>query len=258
MSGNERVTIVTGASRGIGRATALRLAEDFGRVVLVARDRAALGAVAEAVRASGAMPLIISCDLREPASAARVVKETIASFGRIDSLVNNAGAVPMTDLTRLSDEEWADGLALKFHGARRLTLEAWAGLEASKGSVVFVSGSSAPQPKAAIAAVGTINAAVLALAKAFADLGLPSGITVNSVLPGPVMTDRRRAMVERMAASRGFDVADAVEAFVTEAGISRFGAPGDIAALVAFLVSPEARWMTGSALRMDGGEVKAL
>lgn len=164
----------------------------------------------------------------------------------------------MTDLTRLSDEEWADGLALKFHGARRLTLEAWAGLEASKGSVVFVSGSSAPQPKAAIAAVGTINAAVLALAKAFADLGLPSGITVNSVLPGPVMTDRRRAMVERMAASRGFDVADAVEAFVTEAGISRFGAPGDIAALVAFLVSPEARWMTGSALRMDGGEVKAL
>lgn len=90
---------------------------------------------------------------------------------------------------------------------------------------------------------------------AFGDYG---GITVNSVLPGPVMTDRRRAMVERMAASRGIGMADAIEAFVTEAGISRFGAPGDIAALVAFLVSPGSRWMTGSALRMDGGEIKAL
>lgn len=122
----------------------------------------------------------------------------------------------------------------------------------------FFSGSSAITPKANFAAVGTINAAICALAKVFAERGIAEGIQVNSVLPGPVNTDRRRSMLQKYAVAHGIEVDQATEAFAKEAGIARFGKPEEIAALVAFLVSPQAHWMTGAMLRMDGGEVKAV
>jgi 3-oxoacyl-[acyl-carrier protein] reductase len=150
------------------------------------------------------------------------------------------------------------GFALKLHGARRLTVQAWPALQAARGSVVFTSGNSALFPKAGYAAVGTVNAAIVALAKAFADKGLPDGIQVNSVLPGPVMTGRRRSYLEHWAPAHGMSVEEATLKFPKEAGIERYGEPEEIAALMAFLVSPQAKWMTGSALRMDGGEVKSV
>jgi len=124
--------------------------------------------------------------------------------------------------------------------------------------VVFTSGNSAIFPKAAYAAVGTINAAIAALAKAFSDRGIADGVQVNSVLPGPVMTGRRRSYLEHWAPLHDMTVAEAMERFPREAGIARYGQPEEIAELMAFLVSPAARWMTGSMLRMDGGEVKSV
>ena len=255
---NDKVVIVTGASQGIGRATAIRLAQDFGAVVLVARSEEKLRETEREVVAAGARALVVPADLSEAPAASEVVRQAVAAFGRIDALVNIAGAVPQVDVLEMTDAQWDGGFALKLHGARRLTVQAWPALRASRGSVIFTSGNSALFPKAGYAAVGTVNAAIVALAKAFADKGLPDGIQVNSVLPGPVMTGRRRSYLEHWAPAHGMSVEEATLKFPKEAGIERYGEPEEIAALMAFLVSPQAKWMTGSALRMDGGEVKSV
>jgi 3-oxoacyl-[acyl-carrier protein] reductase len=255
---SKSVAVITGASQGIGRASAIRLARDFSALVLVARNRVSLEQTAEAVTAAGADAQVIDADLAQPEVAQSVVDRTLAAFGRIDALLNIAGAVPQIDLFEMTDAQWEDGLALKLHGARRLTIAAWAALKATKGSVVLMSGNSALFPKAPYAAVGTINAAIVALAKAFSDRGITDGVQVNSVLPGPVMTARRRSYLQHWAPLHDMTVAEATENFPKEAGIARYGEPEEIAELMAFLVSPGARWMTGSTLRMDGGEVKSI
>jgi len=254
----DMVAIVTGASQGIGRATSIRLARDFSALVLVARDRAKLEETAAAVRSAGAKALIVDADLSQPPAAQMVIDRTQAAFGRVDALLNIAGAVPQIDLFEMTDEQWERGLALKLHGARRLTIAAWPALKATSGSVVLMSGNSALFPKAPYAAVGTINAAIIAMAKAFSDRGIADGVQVNSVLPGPVMTGRRRSYLEHWAPLHNMTVEEAMANFPKEAGIARYGEPEEIAELMAFLVSPGARWMTGSTLRMDGGEVKSI
>jgi 3-oxoacyl-[acyl-carrier protein] reductase len=255
---SKSVAIITGASQGIGRATAIRLARDFSELVLVARNRANLDETAEAVKAAGAKPLVINADLADPAAAQAIADQALTAFGRIDALVNIAGAVPQIDLFEMTDAQWEGALALKLHGARRLTIAAWTALKAAQGSVVLMSGNSALFPKAPYAAVGTINAAIVALAKAFSDRGIADGVQVNSVLPGPVMTGRRRSYLQHWAPLHNMTVEEATANFPKEAGIARYGEPEEIAELMAFLVSPGARWMTGSTLRMDGGEVKSI
>lgn len=252
------VAIVTGASSGIGRATALRLCKDFTHLVLVARSGEKLAEVAAQIKASGRNALTIEADLSQAAAASTVIERTLAESGRIDALLNIAGAVPGLDLFQMSDQQWEEGFALKFHGARRLTLLAWNALRATQGAVVFISGNAADMPRAQAAAVGSINAAIEALAKAFADRGVQDGVQVNSVSPGAIMTGRRLALLQRLAASQKVGVEEAKALFLRQAGINRFGTPEELAELLAFVVSPAARWMTGSVLRMDGGEVRSL
>jgi 3-oxoacyl-[acyl-carrier protein] reductase len=250
------VAIVTGASQGIGRATALRLAKDFSFVVLAARNGDALKEVAKAVDQAGAEALPLTLDLREPAADNALVDETLKRFGRIDALINIAGAVPQVDLLEMTDAQWDDGMSLKLHGARRITIHAWNALKESKGSVVFTSGNSAEAPKSAYAAVATINAAIVAMARAFAERGIKDEVQVNSVLPGPVLTNRRKTYMEKYAPAHNMTFDEALQKFPAETGIARYGQPEEIAELMAFLVSPQAKWMTGSAVRMDGGEIK--
>jgi NAD(P)-dependent dehydrogenase (short-subunit alcohol dehydrogenase family) len=138
-----------------------------------------------------------------------------------------------------------DGLALKLHGARRLTIRAWDALKASKGAVVLISGSAALDPKPGFAAVATINAAI-ALAKAFAEEGIKDGVQVNSVVPGAVMTGRRRSFLDHWAPEHGMSVEQAMKQFPEQAGIARYGEPEEIAGLMAYQVSKEARWLTGA------------
>jgi 3-oxoacyl-[acyl-carrier protein] reductase len=197
-------------------------------------------------------------DLREPQSSEIVVKGAVEHFGRIDALLNIAGAVPQIDLFEMTDAQWDDGMTLKFHGARRLTMRAWDALKASGGSVVFMSGSAAFDPKPGFAAVATINAAINALAKAFAEQGIKDGVQVNSVSPGAVMTGRRRAFFEKWAPAHNLTTEEAIEKFPQQTGITRFGKPEEIADLIGYLISPAARWMTGASIRMDGGEIKGI
>jgi 3-oxoacyl-[acyl-carrier protein] reductase len=255
---DSRIAIVTGASQGIGRATAIRLAKDFSGLILAARDAEGLKGTEDQVKAMGADALSLALDLRLPESAEAVIGKTMERFGRIDALVNIAGAVPQIDLFEMTDAQWNDGAELKLHGARRLAIKAWPALKEAKGSVVFTSGNSALDPKPGFAAVATINAAIVALAKAFAEKGIVDGIQVNSVLPGPVMSNRRKSFLDKWSKINNLTLEEASAKFLTEAHIERYGQPEEIAELMAFLVSPAAKWMTGSAVRMDGGEVKGI
>lgn len=257
-STKNRTVIVTGASRGIGKATALRLAHDFGNVVIVARDAQALAQTRAQIEVMEVAVLDLAIDLRANEAATIVTNSALERFGRIDALINIAGAVPQTDLFAMTDAEWDDGMSLKFHAARRLTLAAWDELKRTNGSVILTSGASAAEPKPSLAAVGTINAAISALAKAFSERGIEDGVQVNSILPGPVMTERRRSMLMSFAEKNGISLQEAIPRFAADAKISRYGDPGEVAELVAFLVSPQAHWLTGSAVRMDGGEAKSV
>jgi 3-oxoacyl-[acyl-carrier protein] reductase len=256
---NEKpVAIITGASQGIGRAAALRLARDFSNLVLVARSKENLAKTAQEVKSAGADATVLDLDLRDVRSADTVVSETLARFGRIDALLNIAGAVAQIDLFEMADAQWDDGMALKFHGARRLTLRAWDALKASKGSVVLISGNAALDPKPGFAAVAAINAAINALARAFAEQGIKDGVQVNSVAPGAVMTGRRQAFFEKWAPAHNLTVEEATQKFPKDLGIARLGQPEEIADLLAYLVSPAARWITGTSVRIDGGEIRTV
>src|SRR5208282_5056903 len=217
-------------------------------------DRKKLEEAATDVRSTGSEAMIFDLDLRLAESAEIAIKGVLELFARIDALVNIAGAVQQIDLFEMTDAQWDDGMALKFHGARRLTMRAWDALKASNGSVIFMSGSAAFSPKPAVVAVAAINA----LAKAFAEQGIKDGVQVNSVSPGAVMTGRRRAFFEKWAPAHNLTVEEAIKRFPEQAGVTRFGKPGEIAELIAYLVSPAARWMTGAAVRMDGGEIKSI
>jgi 3-oxoacyl-[acyl-carrier protein] reductase len=252
------VAIVTGASQGIGRSTAIRLARDFSAVVLAARNAKELEEVAAEVQKTGAEPLPLALDLSQVEASNIVVNTTLERFGRIDALLNIAGAVPQIDLFEMTDEQWKAGMELKLHGARRLTIRAWDALKQAKGSVVFMSGSAALDPKPAFAAVAATNAAITALAKAFAEQGIKDGVQANSIVPGAVMTGRRRSFLEKWAPAHNMTVEDATKKFPEEAGISRYGQPEEIAELLGFMVSPAAKWMTGTSVRMDGGEIKGI
>jgi 3-oxoacyl-[acyl-carrier protein] reductase len=255
---NKTVAVVTGASQGIGRATAIRLARDFSTVVLAARNQAALTEVAGQVESAGAEPLICDLDLSKAEMADALVSTVLTRFGRMDALLNIAGAVPQIDLFEMTDEQWQAGTELKLHGARRLTIRAWDSLKASRGSVVFMSGNAALHPNPTFAAVATINAAIIALARAFAEQGIKDDVQVNSIVPGAVMTDRRRSFLEKWGPAHHMTAEEAMSRFPEQAGIKRFGQPEEIADLLAFMVSPAAKWMTAASLRMDGGEIKGI
>jgi 3-oxoacyl-[acyl-carrier protein] reductase len=254
------VAIITGASQGIGRETALALSNTFPRLVLVARNEPALRETAAQIHTlhASAQPEILALDLRDPVAARAIVSFALEKFARIDAVVNVAGAVPQVNLLDTTDAQWDDGFALKLHGARRLTAAAWPSLKSSSGSVIFISGNSASLPKAPFAAVATVNAAIVALSKAFADQGLIDDVQVNCVLPGPVMTGRRESYLRKWAGEHGTGVEQATGEFLHAAGIRRYGEPSEVAGLIKFLLSREARWLTGSAVRMDGGEVKTI
>ena len=182
-------------------------------MVLAARNEDELQETAAGVRSKGAEALVCAVDLREAQAAEALVGKTLDCFGRIDALLNIAGAVPQIDLFQMTIAQWEDGMALKFHGARRRTIRAWDALKESGGSVVLISGSAALDPNPGFAAVASINAAIIALAKAFAEQGIKDGVQVNSVVPGVVMTGRRQSFFEKWAPAHGLTVEEAMKMF---------------------------------------------
>jgi len=253
-----RTALVTGSSRGIGRSIALELAEAGCDLLLTARDKAALSEVAAAIRATGRRAETYAADLRGEAVPQQLADLASRHFGRLDILVNNAGASRRGDFFKQTEEEWQAGFALKFFAQVRLCRAAWPLLKAASGSVIAIGGIGARAPVADYMIGASVIGAQNAFMKALADLGKTDGVQVNSVHPGSVETDRFRGRLEKVMARTGLDRAAAVEHHRQELGITRFGQPQDIAGLVAFIVSPRGRWMHGTAVDMDGGQVDPL
>ena len=253
-----KTAIVTGASRSIGRGIADRLANDGAQTVLCARDTVALASAAQEIESSGGAAAFIALDLRLPDAPARLAEFAVQKFGGIDIVVNNAGATKREAFLKLTDEDWADGFALKFFGAMRLTRAAWPHLKASRGSVINISGTGGRTPGAEFAIGGSVNAAMQSFTKAMAELGIADGVQVNVINPGLVRTGRFTTRLEALAAEKGIDLAAAERQFVANTKSTRVGEPADIAALVAFIASAEGRFLQGAMIDMDGGSTKTL
>jgi 3-oxoacyl-[acyl-carrier protein] reductase len=253
-----KIAIVTGSSKGIGRAIALRLAEDGATVVLASRTEADLAKVAAEIKSSGGNATYFAGDLRDPATPAALVTAALDAHGAIDIVANNAGATKRGDFFELTDADWADGFALKFHGAVRLTRAAWPYLKARGGSLLNIIGSGARTPGAEFTIGGAVNGACLSFMKAMSDVGIRDGVQVNAINPGRVKTERLRAMLEQEAAEHGGDPKVAIENIIRNSKIVRLGEPEDIANLAAFMVSPDSRYMHGAMVDIDGGQTKTL
>jgi len=253
-----KVSIVTGASRGIGRGIAIRLAAEGSSVVLCARDQQLLDQAAGEIRAAGGSAETIAIDLRAADSGKRVADFAMDRFGKIDIVVNNAGATKRGEFLDLTDDDFADGFALKYFGSVRLTRAAWPHLKATSGSVVFISGVGGRTPGAQFTIGGSVNAALLSLTKALAELGLRDGVQVNCVNPGTIRTARYTSRLHALAKERGLDPEAAEREYVKNGGIARIGEPEDIAALVAFIVGQDGKMLHGALIDMDAGATKTI
>lgn len=253
-----RVALITGASRGIGKGIALELAAAGCDLMLTGRDTAALESVAAVVRARGRKAAIHAVDLTADEAPAGLMQALADRFGRLDILVNNAGAVRRGNFFTQTDKDWSDGFALKFFAHVRLCRLAWPLIEAAGGSVVFISGIGARAPVADYMIGASVIGASLAFMKALAQLGKDAGVQVNAVNPGSVETDRFRHRLAIITEKTGLDEQAAKEYHRRELDITRFGLPQDVAALVRFIVSPAGRWLHGTAIDIDGGQVDPL
>jgi 3-oxoacyl-[acyl-carrier protein] reductase len=254
-----KVALITGANRGIGAAVAAELARENMNVCLVARDAGKLSEVAEQLRSDfGAGVHTIAADLREPGAAAQAVSETTGRFGRLDLLVNNAGATKRASFSDLTDDDWADGFALKFHGYVRMTRAAWPHLVQSSGSIVNIAGVGARAGSAEFTIGGSVNAALLNFTKAMADIGIEQNVRVNAVNPGLIATDRFNRNVERNMRERGLSRAEAIAFLIASHGTKRVGEPAEIGTLVAYLASDKAAFIQGCIIDIDGGANRAL
>jgi 3-oxoacyl-[acyl-carrier protein] reductase len=254
----DKVALVTGASRGIGRGIALELAAAGGNLLLTARDRDALEATAQSIRSLGRRAEIHVADLRGDGEPARLASLAKDRFGRLDILVNNAGANRRGDFFALTDADWAAGFDLKFFAQVRLCRAAWPLLKQAGGSIVAIAGIGGRAPVADYMIGSSVIGAQLAFMKALADLGKRDGVQVNSINPGSVDTDRFRHRLGIIMARTGLNEAAATEHHRRELNITRFGQPEDIAGLVTFIVSSRGRWLQGAAIDMDGGQVEPL
>ena len=246
---------MTGASRGIGRAIAQRLAAEGMRLAVVARSRDLLDSLAAP---SGENVLVQAVDLRQPDVPAAVVAATVERFGAVDVLVNNAGATKRGDFLAFSDDDWTDGFALKFYAAVRLSRAAWPQLCATTGTIVNIIGIGGRTGSAEFAIGGAVNAALMNLTKVLADRGIKDGVRVNAINPGGIKTERLVTRVKAFAEERGLDAASAEQQMARAFGVARFGEPDEIARLVAFLVSAQAAFCQGAIVDADGGQTRTL
>jgi 3-oxoacyl-[acyl-carrier protein] reductase len=253
-----KVALVTGASRGIGRAIALAFAAEGCDLALTGRDQAALDETAAAIRAKGRKASVAALDLRAAGSEQTLVEAVRREFGHLDILVNNAGTTQRGSFFELTDAQWQEGYALKLFAHVRLARAAWPLLKERRGSLVSIGGTSGRKPEAEFTIGSSVNAAVAAFTKCLADIGKTDGVRVNCVHPSLVETERQWKRIRAEVAQTGEAEASVRARFIRKMGFTRYGTVEDVADLVTFIVSARASWLHGATIDLDGGEIGVL
>jgi NAD(P)-dependent dehydrogenase (short-subunit alcohol dehydrogenase family) len=248
-----KVAVITGGSRGIGREIAVEFARAGAHTVIVSSSADNLAAAAKTIAAGGAAPLAIAADLRTLEGCQQVFDGVKDRFNRCDILVCSAGATRAGNFVELPDQAWIDGYALKFFGCVRMCRLFWPMLKAAEGFVVNIGGGAARSPGADFSIGASVNAAMGNFSKALSQLGKRDGVNVNVIHPGATETERFYQLLEQRSKASGKSVEQLKEEATAKDGLRRLGKPDDIVALALFLCSDKARHIQGTAIAVDGG-----
>lgn len=251
-----KVAIITGGSKGIGRAAALRMIEEGASVLACARGKEALEETAAAARRlEGGRFAVCQADLMNPESIKAVVERCLSEFGRTDILVNNAGSARPGRLGDVTDQWWLDDWNLKFFGYVRMAREVLPHmLKQRSGVIINIIGMGGLMPSAGYLTGGSANAALNHFTKALADEGAPHGVRAIGINPGPIDTERYRLFAMPKDAPSPAEAETMYrQALKASTPLKRAGTPEEVADLIAFVASERAAFITGTNITIDGG-----
>jgi NAD(P)-dependent dehydrogenase (short-subunit alcohol dehydrogenase family) len=254
-----KVVVVSGGSRGIGRAIAMAFAREGAQTVLAAPSQQNLDKAADDIAATRAIkPMTYAVDLKTLDGCERLFARVKERFGRCDVLVNNAGATRSGNFLDLPDEAFTDGFALKYFACVRLCRLFWPMLKDAKGRVVNIIGGAARTPDALFLVGGSVNAAMANFSKGLAGLGKQDGVNVNVIHPGTTETDRVVTLFEQRGKAQGISPEEVRRQSMAKDGLARFAQPEDVAELALYLCTAKARHIQGVAIAVDGGQTTGL
>jgi NAD(P)-dependent dehydrogenase (short-subunit alcohol dehydrogenase family) len=255
-----KVAIVTGGNKGFGAASAYELAKEGAHLLITARNMADLEKTAALIRGEFSSRVeIISADLTNSGEAQRIAEVALGAYGRIDILINCAGASQGGVFWEIEDKVWEDSLALKFIGTIRMIRAVITTMRKQKyGRIVTVAGNTGKQPHARMLPGSAANAALLAVTRGLAEEVAADGIVVNAINPGPSRTERWTTLMQNLATQSAKSVEEVEAGILADIPINRLGAPEEIARLITFLASDAAANMTGTSITADGGWTRAL